>query len=92
VVRCPGLAPSVRPNRLKFVVVTSSSSPQILVVPAGSVTEETVTKQQATVLRPVSTTADRRARAQQRSRENFLLPERQIRSKAFVYKSTGGQS
>jgi hypothetical protein len=51
-----------------------------------------VTKQQATVPRPVSTTADRRARAQQRSHENFLLAERQIRSKAFVYKSTGGRS
>jgi hypothetical protein len=51
-----------------------------------------VTKQQATVPRPVSTTADRRARAQQRSHENFLLAERQIRGKAFVYKSTGGRS
>jgi hypothetical protein len=81
VVPCPGLAPSVRPNRLKFAVVTSSSSPRILAVPAGSVAEETVTKQQATVPRPVSTTADRRARAQQRSHENFLLAERQIRSK-----------
>ena len=51
-----------------------------------------MTKQQATVPRRVSTTADRRARAQQRSHENFLLAERQIRSKAFVYKSTGGRS
>jgi hypothetical protein len=34
------------------------------------------------------TTADRRARAQQRSHENFLLAERQIRSKAFACKST----
>jgi hypothetical protein len=39
----------VRSNLLKFAVVTSSSSPQNLAVPAGSVTEETVTKQQATV-------------------------------------------
>ena len=92
VVRCPGLAPSVRPNRLKFAVVTSSSSPKILAVPAGSVTEETVTKQQATVPRPVGTTADRRARAQQRSHENFLLAELQIRSKAFACKSTGSRS
>ncbi len=30
-----------------------------MAVPAGSVTEETVTKQQAAVLRPVSTTAGR---------------------------------
>ena len=51
-----------------------------------------MTKQQATVLRPVSTTAGRRARAQHRSRENFLLAERQIQSKAFVYKSAGGRS
>ena len=57
VVRCPGLAPIVRPNCLKFAVVTSSSSPQILAVPAGSVTEETVTKQQATVPRPAGTRA-----------------------------------
>jgi hypothetical protein len=89
VVRCPGLAPNVQPNRLKFAVVTSSSSPQILAVPAGSVTEETVTKQQATVPRPVSTTAGRSARAQQRSHENLLLAERQIRSKPFACKSAG---
>jgi hypothetical protein len=82
----------VRPNRLKFAVVTSSSSPQILAVPARSVTEETVTKQQASVLRPVSTTADRRARVQQRPVRNFLLAERQIRSKAIACKSTGGRS
>jgi hypothetical protein len=56
----------VRTNRLKFVVVTSWS-PQILAVPAGSVTDEIVTKQHATVPQPVSATTDRRATAQQHS-------------------------
>ena len=50
-----------------------------------------MTKQQATVPGPVSTTAGRRARTQQRSHENFLA-ERQIRSKAFACKSAGGRS
>jgi len=47
VVRCPGLVPSVRPNRLKIVVVTSKPSSQILAASAGSGAEETLTKQQA---------------------------------------------
>jgi hypothetical protein len=51
-----------------------------------------VTKQQATVPRPVSTPPDRRPRAQHRSDQNLLLADRQIRSKAFACKSTGGRS